>query len=199
MIIEELLMNIVFGRVKPGRYACRLKTLQGVEDDYELHKGISRVDGWPLDAYFEMSEAFPENLKLEDFVFNTNNVLVISDKFLNFLDQKHLKNNEVLPVKIINHKGRVVKEKYYILHQLILQNCIDVDNSVVTKNKINPNRFISIKKLVINEKQIESDVSIFRMERYPSLAIFEKDLSENIVQAGFTGIIFGEIADWKGK
>jgi hypothetical protein len=192
-------MNYMFGKVRPGSHACRLKTLQNVDDDYELHQGISRINDWPEDAYFQMNENFPDYIKLEDFIFNTNNVLVISEKFREFMENENLKNNEILPIAIVNHKGRIVIEKYFILHQLTLQDCIDLDESVVRLNEIDPESFQSVRKLVIDEDKVDPDVSIFRMARYPSLAIFRKDLAQRIQQEGFTGIVFGEISEWEGK
>lgn len=192
-------MNYVFGVVKPGRFACRLKSLQGVDDDYELHKGISRAENWPSDSHFEMNEAYPDRLQLEDIVSNRNGVLVISEKLRAFLEVDVLKNNEVLPVHLINHKGRAVKESYFILHQLDLQDCIDQAESVVRGNPLDPDSFMSVRKLVIDERKIDPEVRVLRMARYPMLPIFRRELAEEIQKAGFTGIDFGEIADWEGK
>jgi len=191
-------MNYLYGKITPGTSACRVNTLQGVENDYELHKGISRIDDWPLEAFFEMNNNFPDNVMLEDFVFNINNVLVVSERVLTIFLPQHLKNNEMLPIKIKNHKGRIVKEQYYILHQLVLQDCIDIERSIVRINKINPERFSSVKKLVIKEDQIDPEVFIFRMNRFPSLPIFKRDIAEKIKQNKFSGIQFGEISDWEG-
>ena len=192
-------MNYVFGVVKPGRYACRLKALQGVDDDYELHQGISRAETWPSDSHFEMNEVYPDRLQVEDVVFNRNNVLVISEKLRAFLGADDLKNNEVLPVRIINHKGRAVDEPYYVLHQLELQDCIDQAESEVRSNPLDPDTFMSVRKLVIDEGKIDPDLRLFRMARYPALPIFRRDLAEGIQKEGFTGIEFGELEDWAGK
>lgn len=191
--------NYMFGKIITGKYSCLLKTLQGVDDDYELLKGISRADTWPPDAHFCMNENFPENLKLEDFVFNTNNVLVVSERLVTFLDQKRLENNEILPVNIINHKGRIVRKKYFILHQVILQDCLDEEKSEFRRNSIDPRIFSAVTRLVINENRIDPEVSIFRMLKYPSLPLFEKSLVQDIQESGFSGIQFGEITDWQGK
>ena len=193
-------MNYVFGIVKPGRHACRLKSLQGVDDDYELHQGISRAQMWPTDAFFEMNEAYPDRLQLEDVVFNRNNVLVISEKLRAFLEADDaLKNNEALPVRLINHKGRTVDEPFFILHQLELQDCIDQAESEVRRNPLDTDSFMSVRKLVIDEGKIDPEVQLFRMAWYPALPLFRRDLADEIQKSGFTGIEFGEIADWAGK
>jgi hypothetical protein len=191
-------MDYVFGTVQRGPKSCVLTTLQGIEDDYELHRGISRINGFPEDAYFRMDDDFPRNLQLEDFLLNQNALLVISDQLKIFLEAQKLKNNEFLPVHIVNHKGRKVKEPYYIFHQVELQDCIDVSNSDIILNAINPETFSFVYKLIIDKTQIDPEVAVFRMKRYAELPIFRRDLAERIQSEGFTGIRFGEIEDWDG-
>lgn len=192
-------MNYLFCKIKPGDLACRLKTLQGVEDDYELLRGISRKSDFPSDACFEMNENFPDNLQFQDGLFNRNDVLIISQKLKDFLEEEKLKNNEFLPVSIINHKGRKCKEKYYILHQVNLQDCIDLDKTIAKVNNMDPGELMYVKKMYIEEAKIDPDVAIFRMARYPFVVIIKRDLAEKIRKADFTGLYFGEIEEYKEK
>ncbi len=189
-------MNYVLLSYDPGRGATRLNALQGVEDDYELLRGISRAQGFPGDAYFKMHPAFPDKLLLEDVVRNINKVLVVSERLRGFLEEKAGRNNEFLPVTIVNHKGRKEKEPYFIAHQVGLQDCIDLDQSEYERNDIDPNIFASLDKLVLDEKRIDPEVSLFRMAGYPFVPVFRRDLAEAITAQGFTGIGFQEIADW---
>jgi hypothetical protein len=191
-------MDYMFGTVQRGQKSCVLTALQGVEDDYELLEGISRINGFPEDAYFNMDDDFPRNLQLEDFLLNENSLLVISDRLKAFLEAKKLKNNEFLPVHVVNHKGRKVREPYYIFHQVELQDCIDVSKSDLILNAIDPETFSFVYKLIIDETKIDPDVTVFRMKRYAELPIFKRDLAEGIQSEGFTGIRFGEIEDWDG-
>lgn len=191
-------MNYLFGRVKPRPYTCYLKTLQGVEDDYELLRGVPRAKGFPSDAAFEMDEDFPDRLQLDDVLLNENKLLVVSQALVDALDDGELVGNELLPVQIVNHKGRTVEAAYYILHQIRLPECIDLDQSVVIENAINPKILFKVMKLVVDEERIDGDLAVFRPKRYPDLPLFRRALAEKIRAGGFTGIEFGELADWKG-
>jgi len=192
----EKAMNYVYGEVEYGARSCVLGPLQDVDDDYELLRGISRINGFPEDAYFRMSENFPRNLQLVDVLVNGNMLLVISERLKEFLREENLKNNEFIPVRIFNHKGRETKEHYYILHQTELQDCIDLSKSQVKINNINPEFISRVMNLVIDESRIDPDVLLFRMKRHPTIPLFRRDLAERIQSAGFIGISFHEIENW---
>lgn len=191
-------MNYVFGKIKPGGKAARLKTLQNVDDDFELLRGVSRAKGFPDDAAFHMNEAFPNNLQLEDFVANRNGLLVVSAKVRDLVSTAAAPKNELLPVAIINHKGRREKAPYFILNQIGLVDCIDGAKSVCTPNPIDPELFITVDKLVLDERKIPATLSLFRMAKFPMVPVFRRDLADQIVAAKCTGIAMLEVADWKG-
>lgn len=192
-------MNYMWGKIKPGKYACRLKGLRGVDDDFELLQGVSRINHWPDNAFFEMDESFPNDLNLEDFIWNINAVLVVSEKVKEMFPEDELKIAEYLPVKILNHKGREAPNTFYILNSTSLQKCIDIDSSEVVFNRIDPSRLSRVKKLVINETLIDPEVLIFRMARYSVLPFFQISAVKKIEEGGLEGIIFGKIEDWKGR
>lgn len=191
-------MNYVFGKSLPGPNACFLGTLQDVEDDYELLRGVPRKEGFPESAHFRMSDDFPRNLVLEDFLRNQNKLLVVSERLRELLEAERLKNNEFIPVQIINHKGRQTKEAYYILHQITLQDCINEAESEFIENDIDPELFFDVSELVIDEARIDPDVALFRMRRFPEVPIFRRDLADRIKAGGYTGMRFREIEDWDG-
>ncbi len=192
-------MNYMWGKIKPGKYACRLKALKNVDDDFELLQGISRINDWPNNAFFKMDESFPNDLNLEDFVWNFNAALVVSEKFKKIFPEDELKNVEYLPVKILNHKEREVQDTFYILNSTTLLKCIDLDNSEVIFNKIDPSRLSMVRKLVINEALIDPNILIFRMALYPQLPIFQISAVKKIEKEGLKGITLGKIDDWKGR
>ncbi|ATB50042.1 imm11 family protein [Corallococcus macrosporus] len=183
-------MSYVLGLARIGRGACRLGALLGVERDYELFDGLSRKDGFPRDARFEMSEEFPNDIRTEDFIKNMNGLLVASARARAVLEAQPLKNNEFLPVSVINHKGRVEKGPFFIVHQVVLQDCIDMEKTVADENPINREVFISIDRLVLDAQRIDADVSLFRMRRFPHRPLFRDDVMGRVNEAGLTGIQF---------
>ncbi len=192
-------MNYLFGKTKPGRNACRLKALQGIEDDFELFKGISLASRWSSDASFYMNENFPEDLKLEEVVFNRNNLLVVSERLKELLEAEQIKHIEFLPVRIFNHKKRQVKENYFILNQTLLVDCLDLDKSTVRYNNIDPSSISSVVEMVIEEDKIPENMQLFRMARCTAITIFARELAKKLEAAAISGITFGEISDWEGK
>jgi hypothetical protein len=190
-------MNYVIGNVQRGPRSCVLTSLQGVEDDYELRKGISRAEGFPPDAYFRMDPDFPKSLQLEDFLLNENSLLVVSERVRTLVEAEKLKNNELLPVQIKDHKNKRVKESYYILNQLELQDCIDLKESKLVVNDIDPDTFMDVDKLVIDEKRVDRDVKVFRMKRYAVIPVFRRDFAAKVKAANLTGIRFTEVCDFE--
>lgn len=189
-------MSFTIGSAKVGRGACRLGALQGVERDYELHQGVSRTNGFPSDARFRMSDDFPNDIRTEDFIKNMNSLLVVSARAREVLEAQPLKHNEFLPVTLINHKDRKEKGPFFIVHQVSLQDCIDTAKTVAEENPINPEYFISLSKLFIDEQRIDPEVSLFRMKRLPSHPVFRGDLVERLKSAGLTGIKFIQPEDF---
>jgi hypothetical protein len=202
-------MNYYIGQVTVPYGTGRLKMLQNV-DNYYFEKGtirrmgdvfdlgISRLVDFPTDAYYEMNEKFPKDTALLDFIFCTGSQLLVSPRVKTFFEEEKLKNNEYLPVSIINLEGEKIPEPYYIVHQLIPQDCIDLDKSSFERNDINPEIFFWLKKTVLLHDKIDPEVTLFRMKYYPHMAVFREDLIEKIKAAGLKGIKFLDITQYKG-
>ncbi|HEX5748291.1 MAG TPA: DUF1629 domain-containing protein [Archangium sp.] len=137
-----------------------------------------------------MSDEFPSDIKTEDFIKNMDGLLVVSARAREILEGQSLKNNEFLPVSIINHKDRKEKGPFFILHQVLLQDCVDSGKTVAKENPINPELFISVSKLGLDEQRIDPEVGLFRMRRIPDYPVFRDDLVGKIKAAGLTGLKF---------
>lgn len=190
-------MRYLIGEFDVGLGACRLESLEGDDRDYELFDGIPRAVDFPPDTRFVMNEDFPDDLRTEDFISNLTSVLVISSRTQQVIDAKGLKNNELLPVTLINHKGRKEKGPFYILHQVALQDCIDFEKTVCTRNAIDPDLLSTISQLVLDERRIDPTVPLFRLKYFPYAPMFREDLVEKVRSAGLTGIKFTEPSHFK--
>ncbi len=193
------MIDYVLAKNTPGPGVCRLGALQGIKDTFELLRGISRAEDFPSDAYFVMDPNFVEDLLLEDFLWNSNGVLVVSERARELLAAHVEEELEFLPVKIINHKGREEGAPYFLANVLNYQDCIDESESKVRVNKINPARFSSIHKLVVDEEKLEGAPQLFRLKKYPPLALFRRTLAQTVSDKGLTGLLFVETDEWKGK
>ncbi len=189
-------MEYVYGVVEAAGNDCVLGTLQNVERQYEFDKGVSRKKDFPADAFYRMSDEYPDNLVLGDVLDNTNDLLVVSQRFLDLLSEEDFKNNEVLPVKIMNHKDRFEEKQYFILNQLEHQDLIDRDQSELEVNDIDPEKIVTIYDLVLDESKIDNSVSILRMTGFSQVLVLRRDLADRIEKSGIKGIEVNEFDDW---
>jgi len=144
-----------------------------------------------------MHEDFPKDIKLADAFSNTNNLLVVSDRLSKLLKElKALKGNEVFDVAIFNHKGRREKEKFFVIHQTNFKKCVDEKKTIGKKSSIDSEQYVTMRKLVLDEKKISKQLAIFRPLEYNERAFFRRDVAEAITEAGIVGLQFFEIEEY---
>ncbi|MFH0925943.1 MAG: DUF1629 domain-containing protein [bacterium] len=186
-------MNYVIWNYAIDETLCSLNPVENVKDAYELRYGISRINNFPSNALFRMNPEFKRAIKLSDALDNADAIIVASKRLKEFFESENIPGIEYLRVTILNHKNRVASDEYFIVHQVGTQDCINLDQSTIKWNKINPDQISSIKKLVIDESLIDPKVKLFRAKHLPSTILIERDLINKILSAGFTGIRFKEI------
>lgn len=181
---------------EPGEYAAEVGIVGGVEDDWELLRGVPRLATWPRNATFRMDDNFPDDIQLEDVLRTGQRVIVASQRLVELLQTQAPVNNEFLPVRIINHKGRRVREGYWIVHQIHLQHCIDEANSVFEPSPMDAEEISEIERLVVDESRVPPEVRLFRMARYPFIPLLERSLADEIAAQSYSGLRFDEIEEY---
>jgi hypothetical protein len=168
---------------------CKLGVLQGVPDNDEMTFGASRAGSFPVDASYVMNKKFPKDVKLADILLNMDNAVVASERFKSFLEgiPGALKNNEVYPVAIINHKGRKEKAPYFLIHQVNRPAAVDPKKSVGAKSKIMPDTYVFVEKLVLDEKKLDPEVQLFRLHEIPGKVLVRGELASKIAAQKLTG------------
>lgn len=167
---------------------CSLDTIQNVPEWAEMHHGEPQEGKFPEEAHFVMNPRHPKDIKLADALDNKDGLLVFSEKLVDFLKKhKALKNNEVLPVGIVNHKGRREKARYFVVHQIERPKCVDGGKTKGVKSPLLPDKYQFLDKLVLNEKKIDPAIAIFRPDEAPTATLFRSDLADKILAAEFTG------------
>lgn len=184
-------MTYVYARRAPSPHAAALGPIQEVEDDYELVLGVPRLDGWPSDAHFEMDPDF--GLRLDDVVQGSDALLIVSDALRRFLEAEGVPDVEMLPVTILDHKGRPVPTPYAVVHHVRHPDALDAEASGVTVNPIDPDYVMAVERLVIRPEAVPPEARTFRLARYPFPVLFEAGLAERIEAEGFTGIAFAPL------
>jgi hypothetical protein len=188
-------MNFGIGVFAPGRGACRLGAIKGMAKRYQLSRGVPLAAQWPSDVSFAMDADYPDDLRTDDFIDNTDNALVVSDR-VRQLVEPGLRNNELLPITIFNHKGRKELGPFFILHQVLLQDCLDLQRTRHEVGHMNADLLIAAAHLVLDENRIDPEVSLFRMAHLPFVPVFRKDLMGKIEGAGFAGLKFVDPKDY---
>jgi hypothetical protein len=176
---------------------AHFKKLRNVDDAYKLGMCMSLATSFSADAQVPMDPDFPEEIALADSLEATASLLVVNDRVRELFEANGVQNVEWLPVKVINHKRRPVKEKYYVINVLSSGDCIDIKNSVFEWNKIDQDMMSSIKKLVVDETRLPADVKLFRPWHMPYAMMIHRTVADAIMANGLTGFLFTEIAEYQ--
>lgn len=160
-----------------------------IENDWEISRGISRLDGFPDDVACKMSDDFPNHVKLADSLYGAT-FNVISNQVREFMVQSIDDPVEFLPVSIINHKGRVASNDYFILHPTSIVDCIDTDASGVEWNDINPKLIDVCNSLVLDTEKIPESANIFRPAHWAYNILVREEFANSLLDAGFDGVEF---------
>jgi hypothetical protein len=176
---------------------CVIKNPTGVQKSYRLQLGVPLGEGFPPDVYAEMSQNFPKDIKLADNLYGAV-IVVISKNIKEMIEQERVKNVELLPIKIINHKGRIASRNYFILNPLDILDCIDIDKSGVEWNEIRNDEISFCDKLVLKEEKIPLNCDIFRPKFWTRLILVRNKLAERLSKAGFTGLSFWDPIEYEG-
>jgi hypothetical protein len=185
-------------KTKPCEGACRLRTIKHVPNDHRFSIGASFRENFPADALFKMNDSFPNDVRLVDSLHNLSALLVVSERFKNALEAipGALVQNEVLPVAIVNHRGRKEKAPYFIIHQLAQPACLDEAKTKGTRSRIAPAQFQFLKKMVLDPERIPTDLMLFRAAQYPQLPLVRSDLAESLAKLDLVGVELCDIASY---
>jgi hypothetical protein len=177
----------------PG--VCLLGAVQNVPKRSDLRFGISYLSRWPDNIHFEMDPDFKEQRGLADCLDNHTRLLVVSERFKQALEAipGALQANDVLPVKIVNHRKRVEKAPYYIIQQLDHPPCLDEEKVTGVRNALSPENFQFINNMVLAPEKIPPDRMLFRARQYNAVVLIREDLAERLEPLGLSGLEFHEI------
>jgi len=168
--------------------SCAILKPQRVPRSFELTGGIPRAKDWPDDVFSKMDPDYPQNIKLEDSLINTDDLIVSSRPLKEFLEGRGVPCVEYLPITIMNHKDRVASKDYFIIHPVGLQEGLDVDKSGCEWSLIDSDTIDDVEQIVIRPSKIDPNVPLFRLKYYYYPIFVRSDLAEAIINAGFTGI-----------
>ncbi len=176
---------------------CVLEHILNVTRKKAMKRGQSVIESFPGDACFNMDPDFPRNIRLADNIGNHSSMAVISKQLMEFIKSKNPISVEFLPVSIINHKGRVESNEYYIIHPLVVQDCIDLEKTDIDWSALNP-ELISFwdGEMVLDTERMDDSLLFFRLKYEPSMIFVRRDLATTLYDEGFTGLYLDELRNY---
>lgn len=140
-----------------GREGCAFGT--------EFHSGVK----------VQMAKSAPER-KLGGLVGNVLSYLILRDELLRLVRERDKMPDllEVIPLSILDHKGKPVGNNYHILNPLDPLDCIDYDRSELEFDSTKK-RILGIRRLVLREQALDARRALFRPQGYPRMIIGRAD------------------------
>ena len=176
--------------------ACRLGSLQGVEDSYELTDGISQAKNFPDEARFKMDADFPNDTLLIDNLDSDEFMIVASSRLTRVVQQMVPSHVEYLPISIINHKNKIASRDYRIIHPIEPVNCLDLKQCKPEWDDLDEEAIESIERLVLDETKIPEHRWLFRPRAFYDVILVRRELAERIESENFTGVRWVELEDY---
>lgn len=173
-----------------------LDQIVGFKDDHLLNMGVSLEETFPDNVIYEMDREAPENTILLDTLYNTDLVIVGSEKLKEFLVSRKLNSVEYLPVKIRDHKKRLIKQKYFIIHPIEPIECLDAKKSGAEYSKIAKQKINVVKRLVIDDANIPKERKLLKIKNFHRVVLIREELAKEIGEVGFTGIRWIKIDEY---
>jgi len=177
---------------------CGLESLENVPAAHEIQFGKPRLTNFPKDAHYKMSKEFKKQIALADNLWGPGGDRVISAKLRAFVEARVPMGVEFLPVSIINHKGKLASSEYFILHPVLIIDCVDQESSKFTWNPINREAIGTCSQLVFNLGQIPDNALVWRPRHLEQDVFVQRRLADDIVAGGFTGVYFDELENYGG-
>jgi hypothetical protein len=129
-----------------------------------------------------------KGMKLDDFISNLFDWLIVTERVKDVLAAE-CNNVEVYPLEILDQKGKPVKARYFFVHPVGTVDCVDLEKSTFKRNAAFPDKILTFRKLVLDEKRIPGDLKLFRIKEQPETIIIRKDLAQKLADmkaGGFT-------------
>jgi hypothetical protein len=164
------------------------------EERYMLDKGVSAKEWFPENSVIDLEKG--TGIRVADAIPNYDNFLIISEKLKKILTEKSKANFEYFPIKIRDHEGHIVKSDYYIANLLDTIECVNMKTSEYRMDPIIKTQVERFKRLVLDETKLKNGAKIFRLKEKTNLIIVDDVLSDEIVNAGCTGMFFQEMEDY---
>jgi len=165
-------------------------------ESWELFEGEPLAAQFPEIVRLKFSPSRPDNIRLYDFVENTNLVRIVSKRVRAIFDQFSIDQVEYIPVEIMDHQGNLASNDYFLMNVMNTQPIIDMKRSKYEMCLIEEDQISDFDKIRISTEQADKDARIFRSDRQASLYFMTDDVVQAIKAAGLTGLKVVKAEGW---
>jgi hypothetical protein len=161
-------------------------TLKGVDSQWAIDIAEGRVlpEEFPSsDAYFEMNPERPRDVKLGEQHYNFERMVVIGSRLSELVRNLNEPSVQLLPVRILDHKGRVASRDFNIVHTARVVDCLDPEASKAIWNPLDPEQMMSWGTLELKAGDHDFP-KIFRVKHIPSYSFVTEDVAQAIEDLG---------------
>jgi hypothetical protein len=189
-------MNYVQIRPTCEGNAAHFRHMLNNPKKFRLLKGIPLQDSFPAEAAYRMSDDFPENIALHEVIDNLDRQLIVHERVRAFLEAEGVQHVEYFPVRLINHKERETKERYFVINMLPHVDCIDQSKTRFKWNALDNQSMTSVENLTLLEERIPPDFKLLRPKHLASVMLIHRALAQKMKEAKFRGFELVEISDY---
>lgn len=128
-------------------------------------------------------------LELPSYVANTQSLVIVSARCAAHMSESFdLGKYEILPVRLINEKGRVHAEGYAMVNPIGSVDCV---NKAKSKIALTPRGKVAlIEAYALDSARIPEGRDLFRVPEYPCDYFFSQRLIDALASNGFTNFNF---------
>jgi hypothetical protein len=159
---------------------------KGATKTYLVDQGKSFAGHMPKDAKVRLDKRH-KGTKLCDFISNVASWLIVSERVRAILAAEP-NPSEVYPLKVLDLKGRPIKEPYFFVHPVGAVDCVDLAKSEYDRSSMEPDMILGFQRVVLHKRKIPPDRTLFRLKENPCTYIVRSDLIDKLKVAGVKGI-----------
>lgn len=147
------------------------------EVGYRMSVGRPMGAEYPPNARM-FCERHRPGVELPDLVGNTRDLLILSKRVKDRLEQAAPGPVEYLPLSIINHKKRLASADYFIVNPLGTVDCLDLDRSEIDWFE---GDVVRIKKYVLDPAKLRNAPELFRIRENPRTYVITQALAARLL------------------
>jgi hypothetical protein len=163
-----------------------------VSINYRMAEGEPMGADYPADARWRMSDDY-KGIKLPTLIGCLDSILVLLKPAMEILRETGVAM-ECLPFTLLNHKGRVASEDYFIVNPLGSVECLDLAKSDIEwmDDQVGGD-VIHVYECVLDAKKMSAIPAVFRVKEDPSIIILNETVAERLQALKPTNVYLTEL------